>query len=96
MFKKITLACVSTLMLAAASGAWAQAYPAKPVKLLVGFPAGGGLDVLARIIGQRVSEQWGQQIIVENKPVRAATSQAKSLRKARRTATRCYTPTSRS
>jgi tripartite-type tricarboxylate transporter receptor subunit TctC len=55
-------------MLAAASGAWAQAYPAKPVKLLVGFPAGGGLDVLARIIGQRVSEQWGQQIIVENKP----------------------------
>ena len=68
MFKKITLACVSTLMLAAASGAWAQAYPAKPVKLLVGFPAGGGLDVLARIIGQRVSEQWGQQIIVENKP----------------------------
>ncbi len=68
MFKKITLACVSTLMLVAASGAWAQAYPAKPVKLLVGFPAGGGLDVLARIIGQRVSEQWGQQIIVENKP----------------------------
>lgn len=68
MFKKITLACVSTLMLAGASGAWAQAYPAKPVKLLVGFPAGGGLDVLARIIGQRVSEQWGQQIIVENKP----------------------------
>ena len=68
MFKKITLACVGALMLATASGAWAQAYPAKPVKLLVGFPAGGGLDVLARIIGQRVSEQWGQQIIVENKP----------------------------
>ena len=68
MLKKLTMACVGALMLAAASGASAQTYPAKPVKLLVGFPAGGGLDVLARIIGQRVSEQWGQQIIVENKP----------------------------
>lgn len=68
MLKKLTVACVGALMLAAASGASAQTYPAKPVKLLVGFPAGGGLDVLARIIGQRVSEQWGQQIIVENKP----------------------------
>ena len=46
----------------------AQNYPNKPVKLLVGFPAGGGLDVLARIVGQRVSEQWGQPIIIENKP----------------------------
>ena len=46
----------------------AQGYPNKPVKLLVGFPAGGGLDVLARIVSQRVSEQWGQPIIIENKP----------------------------
>ena len=68
MLKKLTVACVGALMLAAASGASAQTYPAKPVKLLVGFPAGGGLDVLARIIGQRVSEQWGQPIIIENKP----------------------------
>ena len=44
------------------------AYPDKPVKLLVGFPAGGGLDVLARIVGQRISTQWGQPIIIENKP----------------------------
>ena len=43
-------------------------YPDKPVKLLVGFPAGGGLDVLARIVGQRISTQWGQPIIIENKP----------------------------
>lgn len=46
----------------------AQLYPNKPVKLLVGFPAGGGLDVLARIVGQRVSEQWGQPVIVDNRP----------------------------
>ena len=54
----------AALMIAASA---AQSYPSKPVKLLVGFPAGGGLDVLARIVGQRVSEQWGQPIIVENK-----------------------------
>ena len=46
----------------------AQPYPNKPVKLLVGFPAGGGLDVLARIVGQRVGEQWGQPVIVDNRP----------------------------
>lgn len=52
-----------------AAAAMAQtSYPDKPVKLLVGFPAGGGLDVLARIVGQRISTQWGQPIIIENKP----------------------------
>lgn len=53
---------------AAAAVASAQPYPNRPVKLLVGFPAGGGLDVLARIVGQRVSEQWGQPIIIDNRP----------------------------
>lgn len=51
-----------------ATEAGAQSYPARPVKLLVGFPAGGGLDVLARIVGQRVGEQWGQPVIVDNRP----------------------------
>ena len=55
-------------LVAMASLASAQTYPGKPVKLVVGFSAGGGLDVLARIVGQRVSEQWAQPIIVENKP----------------------------
>ena len=55
-------------LVAIASLASAQTYPGKPVKLVVGFSAGGGLDVLARIVGQRVSEQWAQPIIVENKP----------------------------
>ncbi len=68
MLKKIAMAYVGVCLLAGAPSAWGQTYPAKPVKLLVGFPAGGGLDVLARIVGQRVSEQWGQPIIVENKP----------------------------
>ena len=46
----------------------AQTYPARPVRLLVGFPPGGGSDVGARIIANRLSELWGQQVIVENKP----------------------------
>ena len=43
-------------------------YPTRPVRLLVGFPPGGGSDVGARIIANRLSEVWGQQVIVENKP----------------------------
>jgi tripartite-type tricarboxylate transporter receptor subunit TctC len=46
----------------------AQIYPTRPVRLLVGFPPGGGSDVGARIIANRLSELWGQQVIVENKP----------------------------
>lgn len=45
-----------------------QVYPTRPVRLLVGFPPGGGSDVGARIIANRLSELWGQQVIVENKP----------------------------
>jgi tripartite-type tricarboxylate transporter receptor subunit TctC len=48
--------------------AQAQTYPTRPVRLLVGFPPGGGSDVGARIIANRLSELWGQQVIVENKP----------------------------
>jgi tripartite-type tricarboxylate transporter receptor subunit TctC len=50
------------------SAASAQTYPTRPVRLLVGFPPGGGSDVGARIIANRLSELWGQQAIVENKP----------------------------
>jgi tripartite-type tricarboxylate transporter receptor subunit TctC len=46
----------------------AQNYPSRPVRLLVGFPPGGGSDVGARILANRLSEVWGQQVIVENKP----------------------------
>jgi tripartite-type tricarboxylate transporter receptor subunit TctC len=46
----------------------AQAYPTRPVRLLVGFPPGGGSDVAGRIVANRLSELWGQQIAVENKP----------------------------
>src|SRR5204863_2318839 len=47
--------------------AWAQAYPTKPVRLIVGFGVGGAPDILSRLIGQRMSERLGQPFVIENK-----------------------------
>src|SRR5262249_2949149 len=46
----------------------AQAYPTRPVRIIVGFAAGGGVDIAARLIGQWLSERLSQQFIVENRP----------------------------
>jgi tripartite-type tricarboxylate transporter receptor subunit TctC len=48
--------------------AWGQAYPTRPVRLVVGFPAGGGSDIVARLIGQWLSERLGQPFVIENRP----------------------------
>ena len=50
------------------SKAFAADYPARPVKWIVGYPPGGATDILARLIGQRLSEKLGQQFVIENKP----------------------------
>src|SRR5262245_54871612 len=46
----------------------AQAYLAQPVRIIVGFPAGGGTDITARLIGEWLSERLGQQFVIENRP----------------------------
>ncbi len=48
--------------------AFAQSYPTKPVRMIVGFAPGGGTDLMARVLGQKLFEYWGQQVIVENRP----------------------------
>jgi tripartite-type tricarboxylate transporter receptor subunit TctC len=50
------------------TAAQAQAFPSKPVRLVVTYPAGGSSDLMARIMGQKLSEHWGQPVIIESKP----------------------------
>src|SRR6185295_198470 len=62
------LAAGAAALPAASRFGWAQAYPARPVRLMVGFAAGQAIDIVARIIGQWLSERLGQQFVVENRP----------------------------
>ena len=48
--------------------AWAQSYPARPVRILVGFAAGQAIDIIVRIVAQSLSDQLGQQFVIENRP----------------------------
>jgi tripartite-type tricarboxylate transporter receptor subunit TctC len=60
--------CAGAAALPASSGiAWAQAYPTRPVRLVVPFPAGQASDTVARLIGQSLSERLGQQVVIENR-----------------------------
>ena len=57
------------LAAALAGPALAQpAYPSKPLRLVVGFPPGGANDILARLVGAKLQEQWGQPVVIDNKP----------------------------
>ena len=62
------LAAGAAALPAASRIAWAQAYPSRPVRLLVGFPPGSTADILARLVGQSLSERLGRPFIIENWP----------------------------
>jgi tripartite-type tricarboxylate transporter receptor subunit TctC len=66
---KLSRQTMAGLVLAAFCGAAAaQSYPAKTVRMVVGYPPGGPTDVLARIVSQKLTQTWGQQVIVDNRP----------------------------
>src|SRR6266513_21567 len=56
------------VLFGAATAAWAQPYPAKPIRIVVGFPPGGGNDIIARMVGAKMQETWGQPVVIDNKP----------------------------
>lgn len=58
----------ASAMLASAQGTADPQWPAKPVKILFGFPAASATDVIARAVGQKLSERWGQPVVIENRP----------------------------
>ena len=70
MISRRTAICLAVIGLSAASigSASAQDYPTRPVKWVVGYPPGGATDIIARLLGQRLSERLGQQFVIENKP----------------------------
>jgi tripartite-type tricarboxylate transporter receptor subunit TctC len=65
--RKILGFAISVVLACAACAAWAQAYPAKSVRMVVPYPAGGYYDLLARVIGQKLGEMWGQTLVVDNR-----------------------------
>jgi tripartite-type tricarboxylate transporter receptor subunit TctC len=68
MHRRVLLKLAAALLpLLGAGHAAAQAYPARPVQLIVPFPPGGGIDIIARTLAQKLGEDWGQQVVVENK-----------------------------
>ena len=65
--RQLAMACSALMLGLALTGAAAQGYPAKPVRLIVPYPPGGPTDFVGRAMGQKISEAWGQQIVVENR-----------------------------
>ncbi len=80
--RRVFLVLAACCTMPGAQSALAEAWPTKPVKIVVGFAPGGGTDVVARVLGQRLTEMWGQQVIVENRPGATGVIGADSVAKA--------------
>jgi tripartite-type tricarboxylate transporter receptor subunit TctC len=85
----LRLAVGATSLPALSRIAWAQVYPTRPVRIMVGFAPGGATDTIARPMGQWLSERLGKPFIIENRPGAASNPPPKRSRALRPTATRC-------
>ena len=80
--KPILLALAAAFVLAFDGSARAQAFPTKPVRYICPFPAGGGVDIVTRIVAMKLGDMWGQQVIVDNRPGAGGTLGADTAAKA--------------
>src|SRR5256885_6221423 len=78
MLRAILVLCAAPF----AASAFAQAYPGKPVRIIVPYSAGGGTDIVARAVGQKLSEAWGQSVIVDNRAGASGMIGAEAVAKA--------------
>src|SRR5579864_1942815 len=72
--------------------AQAQDYPSRPIRMIVPVPPGGGVDLAARLVGQKLDDILGQQIVMRTSPAPAVSLPRRPWRRRRRTATRCCSP----
>ena len=77
------LAAGAAVLPAISRGARAQTYPARPVRIIVGYPAGGVTDIFARLIGQWLSERLGQSFVIENRAGASGTIAVDAVARAR-------------
>jgi tripartite-type tricarboxylate transporter receptor subunit TctC len=75
----LNMSAAAAAMGAASQCAWAQTYPARPVRIVVGFAAGGVADIVARLLGQGLSTRLGQAFVIENRPGAASNLAAEGV-----------------
>jgi len=68
MQRRQLLTSAVALAASATPSAWAQSFPARPIRIVIGFPPGGGIDILARLMAPKMTDSLGQPIVIENKP----------------------------
>lgn len=72
---------IAAATLLAVTSSWAQAYPSKMIKIVVPFTAGSATDIMARVVGEKLSAAWGQPVVVENRPGAGGTLGATQVAK---------------
>jgi tripartite-type tricarboxylate transporter receptor subunit TctC len=77
--KRTMLCALACAVVMAAANAHAQTYPSKPIRMIVPFPPGGPIDVMGRLVGDRLSQGLGQTAVIENRPGAGAVIGSKAV-----------------